>query len=140
MGAEADQDTSERKIAFDMIKSNFFRVIQVEGAFGGISPHALLRIALFNERFAIPKHMEHVLAPDGTVGRELRSARDGRDAVVREVECELVMTLESARTLHRWLGDKIKDLEQLRGTIAAATADDTALVTSASDAGAEKEA
>lgn len=116
--ADQGQDAGERRVAFDMLKSNFFRVIHVEGAFGGVSPHGQLRVVLFNERYAIPKHTEHVLEPDGTLGGELRAARDGRNAIVRELECEIVMTLESAKLIHTWLSGKIKDLEKIRDMIA----------------------
>lgn len=101
-----------------MLKSNFFRVIQVDGAFGGVSPHGQLRVVLFNERFPIPTHLEHVLEPGGALGEEVRAARNGRNAVVRELECEVVMTLESAKVIHGWLGEKIKDLEKIRSVIA----------------------
>lgn len=100
-----------KQIGYDFIKSNMFRVVYVDGVFGGLSPSGMITAAMFNERFPIPKHVEHEVTPSG-LGKELQ--REERNSVVREVEVELVLSIDGARVLRRWLDEKIGHLEALQ--------------------------
>ncbi len=94
------------KISFDYIKSNQFRVIHVDGVHGGATPkgHAI-QMAFFSERAPIPKRETY-----GLVGGKLgeRKEKVERDAIVREVEVEVIMDLETAKAITKWLGEKIE--------------------------------
>jgi len=104
------------EIAFDYIKSNFFRVISVDGAFGGLGPSGRsLHMAVFSERRALPRRIVHSVSPDGLLGEELRDRRETRSAIVRELEADLTMDLPAAVALHKWLGGKIKELADMHG-------------------------
>jgi hypothetical protein len=104
------------EIAFDYIKSNSFRVICVDGAFGGLAPSGRsLHMAVFSERRALPRRIVHSVSPDGTVGDELREKREGRAAIIRELEADLSMDLPTAVAVHKWLGDKIKEMARAHG-------------------------
>ena len=75
------------EIAFDYIKSNFFRVIHADGAFGGLAPNGNIHMALFSERQAIPTKV--VYSVEGTgIGPEISDKREEREALVREVEVD----------------------------------------------------
>jgi hypothetical protein len=100
-------------IRFHYVKSNFFRVIHVDGAFGGLSPRGLIEMAVFNERLPIPTLTVQPLKEDQTLGDELRDARVSRDGIFRELEANLVFDVETAKILVDWLQDKIKQLEHL---------------------------
>jgi hypothetical protein len=102
-------DVEAGRIRFDFIKSNYFRVIHVEGVFGGNSPRGLINMAVFNERWPIPKQITHEFT-DGQSGEEIE--RTSRDAVVREVEAQLVMNIETAKIICKWLESKIKNAEK----------------------------
>ncbi|MHC4527943.1 MAG: hypothetical protein ACYTEX_21930 [Planctomycetota bacterium] len=100
------------KINFDYIKSNQFRVIRVDGAHGGIAPNGrTIQMALFSERSPIPKRETYKLEK-GRLGAV--ATRDARDAVIREVEVEALMDLETANRIVAWLKDKIDVAEKLR--------------------------
>jgi len=101
------------RIGYDLMKSHLFRVIYADGVYGGLSPAGQIRMTLFNERYAIPTHMEHALSPHGHVGEEDLSARVCRSNIVRELEADVVMNLETAKLLHSWLNDKISQLEEV---------------------------
>ena len=59
------------ELEFDFEKSNFFRVIHVDGVFGGISPGSnLLHMAIYNERQPLPKKVFHKL-DKGVLGQEI---------------------------------------------------------------------
>lgn len=109
-------DLEKKQIKFDLIKSNLFRVISVDGFFGGIDPHGKIQIALFNERWPIPQQMVHNLK-DGKVAGEILEERITRGAVVREVEVQAVMELAKARALREWLDQHITKLEEMQKTI-----------------------
>src|ERR1044071_5805732 len=90
-------------LKFDYIKSNYFRVIHVDGVWGGVTPNLNIQIALFNERNAIPKQVVHEVKPDGAIGRELPEKRNSRDTIVREIEASLIMDVQTAKVVIGWL-------------------------------------
>jgi hypothetical protein len=89
------------------IKSTHFRVIHVDGALGGRSPRGQLHISVFSERSPLPQVVTHRLNGDGTLGEILRV--EGKQNVVREVEADLVMDLETAQKLSEWLQKRLEE-------------------------------
>jgi hypothetical protein len=72
-----------KELVFDYIKSNLFRVIPIDGAFGGLSPNGReIRMALFNERRPIPQKTIHPLTADGTLLPEERGTSNKSDNLV----------------------------------------------------------
>ena len=100
------------KIRFDYIKSNQHREIFVEGIHGGLTPKARIQMSLFCERQPIPRQIVHKF--DGLeLGPEIQSERLSRDAIIRSVEATLILDLEAAEAMHKWLGLKIKEGKEL---------------------------
>jgi hypothetical protein len=97
-------------VKFDFIKSNFFRVVYANGAYGGLSPYGEIRMAIYNDRAPIPKRTKQLVTTEGKLGDEVIESRVQRDAIVREVEVDIVMTLDTARAMRSWLDDKIQKL------------------------------
>src|SRR5689334_13361084 len=113
----AAEDSQEKpRIRFDFIKSNYFRVIHVDGIHGGITPHGLIQLAVFSDRLPIPQQTVHELIDHKTLGKELPDERIARDAIIREVEAELLMDLGTAEKLNEWLAHRIADLRKALGT------------------------
>jgi hypothetical protein len=98
------------KVRYDYIKSNFFRVICVDGAHGGPRPsgRSSIHMALFSERNAIPK-AEEFEVKDGRLGKQ--ADKEVRAAIVREVEVDAIMSLDTARAIRDWLSQMIDILE-----------------------------
>lgn len=110
------QTDSDPQIEFHFIKANSFKVAYADGVFGGVSPKGALRMSFFNERLALPKSVTHKVVQEGDavrVGEEIVAKRNSLNGVVREVEVDVVMNLESAKAFQLWLGNKIKELESL---------------------------
>jgi hypothetical protein len=104
------------ELAFEFIKGNYFRVIHVDGAWGGMAPSGRnIHMALFNERRPIPTEVVHPISAAGALGPEIGAKRRSRTGMVREVEVELVMALETAISIHTWLGEKIVELAKVQG-------------------------
>jgi hypothetical protein len=100
------------EVQFHLIKSNCFRVIYADGVLGGMAPNLNLQMSLYNTRAALPQLMINTVNPDGTLGEERVKERVGRDGFVREVEAEVIMDLDFAQALHKWLGEKIEIMQK----------------------------
>ena len=100
-------------VRFHYIKSNTYRVVHVDGVYGGPTPGKLLYVSFYNERFPIPNVIEHAATDIGgdTVALGEETRREGKDGVVREIDFGAIMTLAMAKKLHDWLGKTIRDLE-----------------------------
>lgn len=101
------------ELEFDFVKGQFFRVIHVDGCWGGLNAHLDIRMTVFNERTPIPRRIYHTATPEGGLGPELTAKREGRRGVLRECEAELVMSPDIARSLAQWLLEKVAQAEQI---------------------------
>ena len=112
----------EGELEFHFEKSNFFRVIHVDGAYGGFSPANLqIHMAVFSERQPIPrKVVQEVRA--GELGAEIPAKRVGKTGMFRELEADLVMSVETAIALRVWLDQKINEAQSLREQFAQGAA------------------
>lgn len=107
-------DPEKKIIRFDYIKSNLFRVIHVDGVFGGHSPNGqFIQMTLWNERWPIPKQTTHDLKDNGELGEERREERLSRNAIVREAEAHLVMHVSVAKQMRDWIDEKLKAYEKI---------------------------
>lgn len=104
-----------RRISFDYLKSPHFRVIRADGAIGSITPNGHIHFALFSERPAIPLHIVHELNPDGSLGEQLPNATVSKGGIVREMEVDVFLTIESARNIKEWLEGKIEEADKRQG-------------------------
>lgn len=105
------RDVDDRSITFHFIKSNSFRVMHVSGAYGGITPRAEVHAAIYSERSPIPRQIRQAIAADNQLGEVLEQTQ--RDGVIREVEADLVMAPDVARSFGQWLIDKADIAEKL---------------------------
>lgn len=104
-GEPTSQDESE--ITYHFIKSNYFRVIHCDGVIGGPSPGAeLIEVAVFNERIPIPLQTVHRFE-DGRIN-PIPASQVGRKGVVREVECNIIMSIEAAELVAKWLNEAVQ--------------------------------
>jgi ATP phosphoribosyltransferase len=68
-------------------------------------------MAVYNERLAIPKKIVHEVDQTGLLGSEILEERETRDGVVRDLEANLIMDLEVAKSMLVWLAEKAAELE-----------------------------
>jgi len=93
------------------IKSNFFRVVHADGAWGGITPQGNIQMELWSERQPIPTLAVYPVADDGTIGDESVHQREIKEGTVREVEVGVVLNLFTAKSLIKWLQERVDFLE-----------------------------
>ena len=95
------------KVKFHYIKGNFFRVVHMDGVFGGLSPSGDIFASVFSQRPPIPTLTVQSVKETGELGDELMSERAVRDGLVREIEIGLVMRPEVAEQLIKWLQERV---------------------------------
>lgn len=96
---------TELEIFFE--KTPSFRTIHADGAWGGLTGQLGLHVAFFSESREPPESIVYVA--EGAAAPEKPNSRTGRERVVRQIEVEVFMTLETARGLRAFLDDKIKE-------------------------------
>ncbi|MBU1087989.1 MAG: hypothetical protein KKD05_10815 [Candidatus Omnitrophica bacterium] len=93
------------------LKTLAYRSYQVDGIFGGITPKGKLYCELFIERSVTPKKTTHEILPDSRIGKEI--SREGKEGLIREIECGMTFDIETAKAIKTWLEKKIKDYDEI---------------------------
>lgn len=109
MTEETAREGAPQRLRFHYIKSQSFRVVHVDGALGGVTPRGLIHCAVYSERAAIPQTTEHDLSAEGRLGDVV--SQEGKEGIVRELDVDLIMTMQTAIDLRDWLNARIGELE-----------------------------
>jgi len=91
-------------------KNSSYREIHVDGCIGGITPRSLININFYAERFPIPKEEEFAITDNKIdFSNKFRINKDGKEGLIREVECGVYMDIKTATSLMNWLKLKIDE-------------------------------
>ncbi|MDX8452821.1 hypothetical protein RFM98_08640 [Mesorhizobium sp. VK9D] len=110
--ADTSSDSKPVRIEAYYHKSNFFRVIHADGVFGGVTPRAAIHCGFFSERSAIPLRTAFEVI-NGQPGQE--EIIESKPGIVREMEADVVMDLNSALAFHIWMAEKLEVLRKSLG-------------------------
>ena len=99
------------RVNFDYVKGQYFRVIHTDGAIGGVTPRGLIHMSLYSERHPIPRRTVHAIE-EGKLADEIMHERTVRDAIVRELDVDVIMTIDAAESLSNWLREKVETAKQ----------------------------
>jgi hypothetical protein len=106
-------DRSVRKVRFNYVKSNLFRVIHTDGATSSLNPNGNITISLYSQRFSIPEEMTFELDEEGEILEEvvlgIERAETIDTNIVREIDIIAVMNLETAVELVSQIQDIIAE-------------------------------
>ena len=105
-------DERPTSVQFHYIKSNSFRVVHTDGFIGSLTPSGYIHMASYSERPAIPQLITQRLSESGLGETE---STTGRDGIVREIDIDLVMSLDVARSMRDWINERIDELERALG-------------------------
>jgi hypothetical protein len=112
--SDTDKAAVPSHVKFRYIKSNYFRVVHVDGAFGGFSPQGKIFVSMFSERPPLPDATFQTVE-GGVLGKELVEHRQaGDEGVVRELEVGLAMDVSVAKGLVDWLNERIEIAEKIQ--------------------------
>jgi len=112
--SQEGKEESRDRVRYDLHKSNFFRVVHADGVWGGLTPQLNIAMGFFSEQGALPQQIVHEITPEGNVGPEVPDERVTRNAIAREVEVSVVLSIEAARYVLRWLEERISQAEAVR--------------------------
>ena len=77
-------------------------------------------VNFYQERPPLPNAITHEINPNGTIGSEVAvEPEDLNKSLVRFVTNGVVVNYQTARDLHLWLGEKIKEMESMERAKAA---------------------
>jgi hypothetical protein len=107
MASGQEPSESGETIQFHFVRSPHFRVIHSNGAWGGVSPHNEISVTFYSERRAFPQQVTQEISVEGRLGDE--RGRIGPEGIEREMEVQVMMSMEEAIRLHSWLGGKIEE-------------------------------
>jgi hypothetical protein len=75
-----------------------------------------IRVSPYNERVPIPLQVTQELDAEGHVGKQV--AYTARQGIVREVEAEMILSIDAAKVVIDWLQKKVAEAEKLAEEIA----------------------
>lgn len=112
MGAEpkatmpqSEISTGEMPIYY--VKGNYYRVIHVDGIYGGGAPTmGNIMMTVFNHRVPLPDKVVN-----DAHGKEITDKRVVKYGLENELEASLVMSLDTAKIMLQWLDSTIKNTE-----------------------------
>lgn len=106
---------SSQKINFKYLFAEDYNPVYANGAHGGLSPRGEIVVHFYHERPGVPVSISHEVTPDGNIGEETDVVpNDFKHTLYRSVQTGVTMNLESARTFHLWLGERLQELDLLR--------------------------
>lgn len=106
--------SEQDKVKFHYIKANSFRVVHMDGVFGGLTPTGDIFMSIFSQRPPIPVVTVQPVKETGELGEELLSERSVKEGLVREIEVGVALRPEIAETLIKWLQEKVDQYKSLR--------------------------
>ena len=108
---------SNRKpeLTFKYVFNYGYNPSYVNGAQGGFSPRGEMVINFYLERQPLPESITHEITAEGAIGRETEvEPKDLASSMVRFIDTGVVMSYENARVFHAWMGDKLREMEEMQ--------------------------
>ena len=108
------------ELTFKYVFNYGYNPSYVNGAQGGFSPRGEMVINFYLERQPLPDSITHEITPEGAIGREIGvEPKNLASSMVRFIDTGVVMSYENARVFHAWMGDKLRELEEIHKAQAA---------------------
>ncbi|MEN1969857.1 hypothetical protein WMZ97_17485 [Lentibacillus sp. N15] len=104
-------EDKSRSVNFKYKFSEDYNPLYVNGAYGGVSPRGEIIVNFYFERNPVPYEEKVQINETDEIVTETKP-EDHLANVIRYVPTGVVMNLESAKSLHEWLGEHIEILEQ----------------------------
>lgn len=108
-----------KKVSFHYRKSTLYRVVRVDGIHGGVSPTLdAIAASVFSVRQPIPKSETFPVLKDGKLDNANVEV-DKIDGLVREVEVTLIFDITTARSINKWLSEKLAEHDAIRAALSS---------------------
>ena len=104
----------KKEITFKYVFNYAYNPTYVNGAQGGFSPRGEMVINFYLERQPLPDSLSHEITPEGGIGRETAvEPHDLANSIVRFVDTGVVMSYDSAKIFHNWMGEQLHMMEEM---------------------------
>lgn len=104
-----------KQIKFKYIFADDYNPIYVNGAHGGLNSQGEIIAHFYLERVGLPNYQTAEITPEGKLGSVIDSdPQDLNQSYIRFVRNGVIMNLQTAKSIHQWLGDHIANLEKLQ--------------------------
>lgn len=90
-----------------------YKIIHVDGAFGGITPQGLINLSFYSERVPIPQASDFEILDDGKIGNFIQNSPGSKTGILREYQVGIYMNIQIAKALVDLLNLKLKEYEEL---------------------------
>lgn len=105
----------EAQVVFQYTKDPLFRSAHADGFVGGLTPNGQIHLAFFSERSLLPKRHVYRLNPDGSLGSEIPQETAPHEPIVRDIQLDVLISVQAAEGLKNWLDQYIKNLKPRTG-------------------------
>jgi hypothetical protein len=105
-------EEKNNEIDFHQKRLENYRTYYIDGIFGGITPRGLLALECFIERKSTPTRIKYLIKDSGELGAETERD-DETKGLLREIECGLIIDINTAKSLVKWLSQKIEEHKTL---------------------------
>ena len=102
----------QKKVTFRFKKDEDYRLIPVNGVWGGSTPRGDIMVDFFHESQPLPEKVTQALSPDGELGKELE--HKPLSTLQRTVFVGIVLGVEQAESIGRWLQEKASQARERR--------------------------
>ena len=111
---------NKNDLTFKYIFNYGYNPTYVNGAQGGISPRGELVVHFYLERPPLPNALSYEISAQGGIGQETGVDPDDlNSSMVRYIDNGVILSYESARNLHYWIGERLKEMEAMEQAKAA---------------------
>jgi hypothetical protein len=108
---KAVEERQEAQVVFEYSRDPMFRSTHADGFVGGLTPNGQVHIAFFTERPVLPKRHVFKLNPDGSLGAEVPNDKAANESITRDMQVDILMTVQAAEGLKNWLDQYIRSLK-----------------------------
>ena len=113
MTDETQEGTVIAEVTFRYTKSVLCRVIHADGVWGGNTPQGYIQMGFYSEKHEVPESQTYdVIGKDpSSKGGTLKEKQLASRGMGREIEAEIIISPQVARSLKAWLEGRLAILD-----------------------------
>jgi hypothetical protein len=112
---KAAEERADAQIIFEYSRDPMFRATHADGFVGGLTPNGQVHIAFFSERPTLPRRHVFKVNPDGSLGAEVPAERARSEAITRDMQVDVLLSVQAAEGLRNWLDQYLRALKARAG-------------------------
>lgn len=114
-------DPQPKKLYFLYEYADDYRVLPCNGVSGGVTPRGDIKADFFVESLQL-QMQGHEVRPDGSIGDVVEREPSDNSTIIRRVEAGVLLSVEQAEFIGRWLIEKANDYRKATAGVKAAEA------------------